>query len=150
MTQDRLNRIARDIIANNIYLTLATSGNRPWAAPLYYCTDHELHFYFISPANSLHTQHILKNPRVAFAIFDSHQTEGAGNGVQGSGTASLLARKAEIVEALKYYKTTFIELNPENCKPPAPYRLFKLTPEHLYVLDPEAKTDTRAEVFLRS
>lgn len=148
MTQEELEGIVRKIIKSNIYLTLATAQNsKSWAAPLFYAVDEKFTFYFISQMDSLHTQNILKNPSVAFAIFDSHQKEGTGNGVQGSGKAYLL-KDEELKEAFKWYHTTFVEMNPETFKEPNPYRFFKIVPEHFYVLDPDAKVDKRVEVFL--
>jgi len=148
MPQEELNNIGREIIKNNTYLTLATCDKEPWAAPLYYCFDDKFNFYFISQMNSLHTQHILKNHNAAFAIFDSNSAEGEGNGIQGSGKAYLL-NDEEVLEALKWYKTTFIDLKPENLRGDAPYRLFKLVPERFYILDPESKdVDKRVEIFL--
>ncbi len=149
MKQEELNQKAIEIIKANIYFTLATTdGKQPWAAPLFYCADEDFNFYFISQMDSLHTVHILKQPRVSFAIFDSHQPEGEGNGVQGSGTVSLL-RGDEVVQGLKYYSTTFIDLKPESLAPPAPYRLFKISTERFFILDPEAETDKRVEVFIK-
>lgn len=86
------NEIAKKIIEENIYMTIATSDENgiPWVAPLFYAVDDSYNFYFISQLSSLHSKHILKNPNVAFAIFDSHQKEGSGSGVQGSGKAYLL------------------------------------------------------------
>jgi len=147
MNQDELNQKAKDIIKENIYLTLGTADGNPWVAPLFYCTDHEYNFYFISQMDSLHTKHVMKNPTVAFAIFDSHQKEGEGNGVQGNGSVRLLERD-DLVDGLNYYSTTFIELEVNQLSENAPYRLFKLTPDKFYVLDPEAETDKRVEVFV--
>lgn len=150
MEQSLLNEKAHDIIGNNIYLTLSTSGEdgEPWAAPLYYCTDAEYNFYFISQLDSRHIQHILKNPHVAFAIFDSHVPEGTGNGVQASGIAELLASESDITEGLKYYQTSFLDCSPEDFVDPKPYRLFKLTPNEFYILDPDADVDRRIRVLL--
>lgn len=148
MKQEELNKIAKDIINNNIYLTLATANGNPWAAPLYYCIDDKYDFYYISQIDCAHTQHILKNPNVAFAIFDSHQKEGTGNGVQGSGKAYFLEKDDEIDKALKYYHTAYIELKLETLKPPNPYRMFQLVTEKFYVLDPEAEVDKRVKVYL--
>lgn len=129
-------------------MTIATSDENgiPWVAPLFYAVDDSYNFYFISQLSSLHSKHILKNPNVAFAIFDSHQEEGGGNGVQGSGKVSLLY-EGELSEAFKWYKTAFIEMKPESFKGEAPYRFFKLVPEHFYIQDPEAKVDKRIEVY---
>lgn len=149
MKKTELNKIAEEIIKSNIYLTLATTDGSgiPWAAPLFYAIDDNYDFYFISQLDSLHSKHILKNPTVAFAIFDSHQQEGTGNGVQGSGKAYLLD-ESKLPEAMKWYKTTFIEMKPESFTGDAPYRFFKLVPEHFYVLDQEVKVDKRVEINL--
>lgn len=148
MNQARLVEIAKEIIKSNIYLTLATSDGTPWIAPLLYAVDDKYNFYYISQMNSLHTKHILKIPTVAFAIFDSHQKEGTGNGVQGAGKAYVLTTDGELEKAMKWYHTTFVEMKPETFKEPNPYRFFKIVPEHFYVLDPEAKVDKRVEVHL--
>ena len=132
MKQEELNKKAVEILKSNIYLTLATTdGKLPWAAPVFYCLDEDFNFYFISQMDSVHTVHILKQPKVAFAVFDSHQPEGEGNGVQGSGSVSLLKGDG-VVEGLKHYSTTFIDLKPESLAAPAPYRLFKLTTDSFF------------------
>jgi uncharacterized protein YhbP (UPF0306 family) len=149
MNQEELNKLAKDIITKNIYLTLSTADNNtPWAAPLFYCTDKNYNFYYISQMDSLHTRHILKNAKVAFAIFDSHAEEGQGNGVQGSGSAHLLEEEVEIKEALKHYHTTFIDCKFEDFTGERPYRLFKIVPDKFYVLEPDADVDKRVEVSL--
>lgn len=139
--------MARDIIRNNIYLTLATATEMPWASPLFYCKDNKFNFYYISLTNSVHSQNIAKNGKVAFAIFDSHQKEGTGNGVQGYGIAKQL-KGIEIVDALRYYRTSFIPMNLATLRKVGYYRLYKITPEKFYVLDPEASVDKRVEVKL--
>lgn len=149
MQQDELNKKAIEILKSNIYMTLATTdGKLPWAAPVFYCLDEDFNFYFISQMDSLHTVHILKQPKVAFAVFDSHQAEGQGNGVQGTGIVHLL-EGVDVVEGLKHYSTTFIEMKPEILASPAPYRLFKLETDSFFVLDPEAPTDKRVKVVVR-
>ncbi|MDA1316892.1 MAG: pyridoxamine 5'-phosphate oxidase family protein [bacterium] len=149
MKQDQLDKKAAEILKSNIYFTLATTdGNVPWAAPLFYCMDEDFNFYFISQMESLHTIHIMKQPHVSYAVFDSHQREGEGNGIQGDGKVTLLEGD-EITKGLKYYKTSFIKLDVEALSAPAPYRLFKITTNHFYILDPETETDKRIEVFLK-
>lgn len=150
MKQNELNRLAADVIKNNIYLTLATTdGKTPWSSPLFYCVDSDYNFYFISQMDSVHTQNILVNPKVAFSIFDSHVPEGKGNGIQASGSVSLLKNMSEIEEALKYYHTTFVKCTSDDFDGSKPYRLFKLIPDKFYVLDPDADVDKRVEVKLK-
>ena len=79
----------REIIAENQYLTLATAdGEQPWVAPVQFCCDDDLDFYFISLPTSRHAQHIAQHPEVALAIFDSQQPMFTGRGVQIEGVAS--------------------------------------------------------------
>lgn len=148
MIQEEFDRIAKDIIKDNIYLTLATSLNDSvWAAPVYYDIDNEYNFYYISQLTSLHTKNVLKNPRVAFAIFDSRQKADTGNGVQGIGNVYLL-KDNELNKAFKIYKSNYIPKKRENFTGKASYRFFKIVPEKLYILDPEAKVDKRVEVWI--
>lgn len=148
MTQDQFNQIAKDIVKNNIYLTLATtSKDKPWASPVYYDIDEHFNFYYISQLNSLHTKHILKNPYVAFAIFDSRQKADTGNGVQGEGKVYLL-KNNELEKAFKIYRSNYIPKTIDNFTKKTSYRFFKIVPEKLYILNPEAKVDKRVEVFI--
>lgn len=139
----------KDIIKDNIYLTLATSNDIPWATPLYYCTDDEYNFYFISQLDSRHTKHIENNPTVAFAIFDSRQKEGSGTGIQASGKVHRLDTLDAIQTALKFYGTSLLNCTSDNFVGNKPYRLFKLVPEKIYIQDPDSETDKRIEVSLK-
>lgn len=147
MKQEELVKLAKDIIKNNIYLTLGTADANPWVAPLFYCVNENYNFYFISQLDSLHTKQMLKNPKVAFSIFDSHAEEGKGTGIQAMGDIHMVD-EVELETEINNYHTTFIEIKPEFLKGDAPYRLFKLTPLEVWVTDPEAKVDKRVLVNL--
>lgn len=150
MTQNQLNQKAIEIVKSNKYLSLATTdSSRPWIAPVYYCVDDEFNFYFISQPDSVHIKHLEFTNEVAFAIFDSHQEEGQGNGIQGSGKVFLLEGN-QIEEGLKFYSTSFIEMTVESLKAPSPYRMYKLIPDKTYILDSEADVDKRVEVYLKN
>lgn len=138
---------AKSVIKNNLYLTLGTADGDPWVAPLFYCADPQYNFYFISQLDSLHTKHLMKHPTVAFAIFDSRQKEGSGNGIQASGKAYLVG-ESELDEALRWYHTSFVTLTRELLLGPSPYKLFKIIPDKFYILDSHAKVDKRVEVKL--
>lgn len=147
MTQEELVKLAKGIIKNNIYLTLGTADGNPWVAPLFYCVNDSYNFYFISQLDSLHTKQMLKNPEVAFSIFDSHAEEGKGTGIQAMGDIHMI-NEVELETEINNYHTTFIEIKSEFLKGDAPYRLFKLTPTEVFVTDPEAKVDKRVKVSL--
>lgn len=137
-----------EIIKSNHYLSLATiNDDEPWICTLYYGIDEHYNIYFISQIDSLHVGNILTNPKVAFTIFDSHQREGEGNGIQGSGSVEIL-KDEKIDEGLKYYQTSFIDLNRGTLTEPFKYRLCKLIPEKFYILDPDSDEDKRVLVKL--
>jgi len=149
-------QIAKKIIESNLYLTLATSdGETPWAAPVFYAVDGEYNFYFISPADSVHVQHLLKNPQVAVAIFDSHQREGTATGLQVKGTARLVEEKdySRVIEIFnKKRKSLGASLITLEMFQGTERRMFKIEPSKFYVPDEEYwkthRLDRRVEVTL--
>ena len=65
-----------NLLRRNRYLVLATTdGARPWVAPLEYILDADLNFYFFSPTDVLHVQHLEQVSDVAVAVFDHEQPE---------------------------------------------------------------------------
>ncbi len=62
---------ARQIVAKNMYLTIAVSSRdgTPWIANLFYAFDQDYNFYWYSDRNSVHSTFIRENPVVAMAIF---------------------------------------------------------------------------------
>ncbi len=149
MSQAKYDHLCKKIIKTNWYMTLATASGSgvPWAAPVYYAVDDQYCFYFISQLKTTHIKHIFASPKVAFAIFDSRQKEGTGNGVQGKGGVQMLKGK-NILKAFQWYQSDFVERKIESFSGSSPYRLFKITPSHFYIQDPEAQVDSRIEVFL--
>ena len=82
---------------------------------------------------SLYGQHILKNPAVAFAIFDSSQPSGKGEGIQVSGKASLLHKEKYPAVILTYFDT--LKSIPINL---SKYAVFKIEPITFYIPDSNA------------
>lgn len=82
-------KILQDTIHENNYLCLSTVGidGKPWSSPLICEVDDEMHFYFISHTEALHSRNIEANPEIAFSIYNSHQQLGSAFGVQASGRA---------------------------------------------------------------
>lgn len=146
MKLKELVRTAQSILDTNTYLTLATTdGKHAWVAPLYYCRDRKNRFYVISQPHCRHARHIALNSRVSFAVFDSRAPEGVGNGVQGTGHMTQLFGRS-LKYALKYYHTDYIPCT-ETSFMDGPYRMYQLTPERMYVLDPDAPVDKRVKWF---
>ena len=156
-------KVGRAIIKSNYYLTLATTdGKAPWIAPLFYAIDDKYNFYFISRTDSLHGRHILKNPNVAIAIFDSTQLPGTATGLQIEAKASLASLKdyTGIIRLFlkKAYKNETERTKHsgswfDSLKKAFKQRIFKLEPKSFYMPDEECwqkhNVDRRKEVKLR-
>jgi len=151
--------IACAIIENNLYMSLAsTNGDECWVSPLYYVIDNKFNFYFVSNVNSVHAQNIIKNERVAVTIFNSRLKPEDVNGVQFDGICKVLSIR-ELPKAIKllYSKKTsdLLKLRFNNYLNPFSYlkltyfRIFKIIPCKVYVLDPDIyEDDVRIEVNL--
>jgi uncharacterized protein YhbP (UPF0306 family) len=140
--------LAKGLIKKNRYLTLSTTdGKIPWIAPLYYVADGKWNFYFVSPLESLHAKHILANPEVAFAIFDSTQEPGTGIGLQAYAQASIIKNNEYPSVVIKYLE----ELKGFNVSMEK-YKVFKLVATKIFITDQEAwekeGIDKRIEVQL--
>lgn len=69
-------------------MAVATYGDAPWIANVYYVHDDDLNLYFLSKKERIHCLAIEKNENVAVAIADSHQPfKPPQIGIQLNGTA---------------------------------------------------------------
>lgn len=154
-----IEELAKQIIDSNIYMSLATfADEKPWACALFMGVDENYHLYFVSNIKALHVQNVLKNPRVAVVIFDSHSIAGRANGVQLSGTCHRLTgdevqRGIDAIYSKRYpdpSERVNRNLTPEEfSRPendPSSRYIFEIMPEHLFVLDKESGEDSRVEI----
>jgi hypothetical protein len=75
MTQHaELGVIARTIIDENLYMTLATADESglPWASPVYYASEEYSAFYWVSAPEATHSRNLAVRPQASIVIFDSH------------------------------------------------------------------------------
>ncbi len=80
--------------------------NGSWVCPVYFGYDEKLNLYFISMPDSKHVQNILKDERVAVAIFKTEylpNTDRDVLGLQLKGTAHHLDSHDEVLEAVRHY-----------------------------------------------
>lgn len=74
-------------------MSLATYGDHPWIASVYYSYDTNLHLYFLSSPETLHARHITNEPQVAVSIADSSQKISAAKiGLQMYGIAEQITQ----------------------------------------------------------
>lgn len=155
--------IFKQVIDSSTYLSLATTdGVNPWVNAVFYACDKDYNLYFASYNNSLHVQNILENPNVAVAIFDSHIIPGSGRaqGVQIKATCKRV-EKEELPKAIDVlYAKRFpdpkeratrdlsIERFTKDDNEGRVDHIYKITPQHFYILDAKAGKDTRVEIFM--
>ena len=151
---------AKKIISENNYLSLATSlNNQTWISPVWYAHDSKYNFYFVSDFSSRHTTYIKQNPNVAFSIYNSTELPEDVNGVQveakgyevtlkdiPTAITTIFAKKGSDIFKFRFPKWT----DPASYSNLSKFRIYKLVPEHFWILDPEVlDTDKRVEVFLK-
>src|SRR3989344_3244432 len=62
-----------DFLGTKKLMILATNGEHPWIASVYYSFDHDLNLYFISNPSTIHGKQMEKNKKVSAAVVDSNQ-----------------------------------------------------------------------------
>ena len=90
-------------------MTLATTdlqGNLH-AAPVYFVHDKNVHLYFFSDENSLHCQHIARNPKSAASIYPVCQGWRDIKGLQLRGETQLVVSTVEWNTAWEKYQHKF-------------------------------------------
>lgn len=151
--------VAKQIIDNNTYMTLATSvDDNPWACALFMGVDERYHLYFVSNIRARHVQNVLQNQRVSVTVFDSHAISGEANGVQLTGSCNRLIggkiqRGIDAIYTKRYpdpaeraqHNLTVKEFSRPDTNPTARH-IYEITPQHVYVLDKQTGEDTRIEV----
>lgn len=97
-----LNKRAREIIKEIIYITIATSSKdgQPWNSPVYSAYDEDYNFYWASWKENQHSKNIAENNRVFIVIYDSKAHEGTGEGVYVLAKAYMLTNKEEVARAI--------------------------------------------------
>jgi len=149
---------ARQIIVSNRYLALATcSGETPWVAALAYAVDKDYIFYFYSAKNSLHIEHIKKNPNVAFTIYNSTLPSDEVDGLQIAGIVTQV-KLIDLPRVIRlYYEQTFPdEIIRAKWKQPisafkdvAIKRFYQIKPIKVYKIDlSTTEVDRRIEISL--
>jgi uncharacterized protein YhbP (UPF0306 family) len=130
-----------DFLKTGKLMSLATYGDFPWIASVYYSFDDNLNIYFLSSPATLHCRQIAKNPQVAVSIADSHQSVAVKKrGLQLWGKAGQISSAAKIKHALSLWKD-FLEiknadLSYENMlKRVVTGRMYKIVPRRIKLFD---------------
>jgi uncharacterized protein YhbP (UPF0306 family) len=132
-----------DFLSQHHLMAIATSGEHPWIAYVYYSFDSTLTIYFLSSPKTLHARHIAKNPHVALMIADSNQkVSDLKKGVQIYGVAEQISDAQKIKHALSMWKDALHVTDPkltyENMvKKIITGRMYKVTPKKIKFFNQE-------------
>lgn len=130
--------ILLQFLAKHKLMAVATSDDFPWIASVYYSYDNDLNLYFLSSPSTLHARQILKNPKVAVAITDSHQEiNDTKRGLQLSGVAHQISGIAKIKHVLALWKTSLGVVDPTLTYKAVIGSMFKITPKRIKLFDQE-------------
>ena len=155
-----VNKLARSIIQNNQYVSIATvdEKGKPWISPVAYAHDNNWNLYFVSMTTSRHCINIEKNSNVAVAIFDSQQVWGEGVGLQIEGKVETVKIKdvPKVIKLYAFRKYPFGGIKTEKAMTFAKsmvlerkiYKIYKIVPNNVYMNDPNSETDVRIKINL--
>jgi hypothetical protein len=133
--------LARALVAENSYLTLATVGadGVPWASPVWFAAREFGVFVWASKPGARHSRNIAENPRVSLVVFDSSRAPGEGSALYVSADAELV-HDAAFDDALAVYNAGSVERglgewDPARLREPAKHRLYRAVTLEAFVLD---------------
>jgi hypothetical protein len=131
--------VARSIIAANLYMTLGTADGdgHPWVSPVFYASNGDREFYWVSSPEATHSRNLASRPRLSIVIFDSRVPAYSGQAVYMAAMAEELAG-AEVDRGLEVYPGPSERggraLAAEEVRPPALHRLYRATVSQHWIL----------------
>jgi uncharacterized protein len=145
-----------DYLQGHNTMTLATcAGDMPWAATVFYASDH-LNLYFFSAPDSRHCQNLAANARVAVTIQEDYKDWRQIKGVQLEGRVKLVdsvfeKAKAMAVYGHKYRDVVKLFTDPSSgvfYKAFLKVKFYRVTPEKVFFIDNAQGFGKRQELFL--
>ena len=135
-------------------MSLATADkNKPYVCTVYFATDKNLNFYFVSPPAALHCKNIAKNKYVSCAIYNSSQkVSSQKEGLQFNGAAKVITKVSETKKALALWN----KANPGaekyiNCdnmvKKVITSKMYKIKPQVIKYFNEALYGDKESEIF---
>lgn len=139
-----LKQLIYDYLSTQKMMALATCGERPWSANLYFVHDNDLNLYFLSKRGREHSQAVAKNPEVSVAIADSHQPIWEPQkGIQASGTAAVVNVVGQLEWMFKMWNKLIAGakgeqlLNPRQFLDAGVSSIYKITPKQIKFFNTE-------------
>jgi nitroimidazol reductase NimA-like FMN-containing flavoprotein (pyridoxamine 5'-phosphate oxidase superfamily) len=136
VTHNDLTAHARALLDTNRYLTLGTvdPNGRPWTSPVYFTSEGERAFYWMSATDAQHSRNLAERPQVSIVVFDSTVAPYHGHAVYAVGEARELSG-TDLDRALEVYPGTShrggVPITRDDVTEPSPYRLYRATASDL-------------------
>ncbi len=110
-------------------MTLATADadGVPWVSPVWFATEDECVFYWISDPNARHSRNIDVRPEIAIVIFDSTVEPGAAQAIYLEARAEACGLDGFEVFARESEAQGLWVTKPEDVTAPAKHRLYRAT-----------------------
>lgn len=144
--------VAREIVDDNLYMTIGTAGQdgEPWASPVYYAPEGYAELFWVSHPEARHSRNIAVHPRVGIVIFDSRAPIGTGQAVYLSADAELVSDPEEVERGIGVFSRRSERhggrpWTPEDVAPETGIRLYRARVTEHFVL---GSRDERVRVEL--
>jgi hypothetical protein len=134
--------VARQIVAGNMYMTIATADadGCPWVSPVWFAPRSDTEFLWVSSPDARHSRNIAVRPAIAIVIFDSTVPIGGAEALYLEAVAAPVSG-GDLDEAIATFSARSQRhgahaWTPADVLPPAPLRLYRATAGSQFVLGP--------------
>lgn len=126
----------KNFLVQHKQMVIATYGDHPWIATVYYSFDDDLNLYFLSSPSTLHAKHIAQNNNVAVAISKEQKISSRKQGLQLHGYAQQITKADLVKHALRHWKDSLSVIDPElsyenMLKKVVKGRMYKIVPKKI-------------------
>lgn len=130
-------------------IAVSTSDEvHPWICTLWYVIDVDFNIYFYSSLSTIHVQQSLKNPKVAFTVSDSPQSQtGNKEAVQAWGTIERVTDVKKVERFLNEWTDTPEKYNAKETAEGDKAGVFKISPKQLKLMNKELVGDNLGYKF---
>jgi nitroimidazol reductase NimA-like FMN-containing flavoprotein (pyridoxamine 5'-phosphate oxidase superfamily) len=135
-------------------MSIATYGQKPWIANVYFVHDSDLNIYFLSKHWREHCQAIELNPQVAIAIADSHQPiYEPQKGLQISGRAQPVDTLSQLTWMFKMWNKLVAGSKGERLTDPRKFldaslsKVYRITPHRIKFFNTELWPEEQFQVL---
>lgn len=128
-----------DFLKDKRLMALASYNTEyPWICNVYFVTNDNLEFYFLSSPETIHIKQIKENDKVAFIVADSHQSpESDKRAVQAWGEAKVVNNMEELQWFLNKFTDNPSKYNAEEIIKGIGRIVYKITPKKMKLFDTE-------------